>query len=295
MSRYEKNLHWSAMVGAALLIIVSLVAGAVSISEARTIVVKAHRGDPTRNCDRLLDELEKINNTSADNPALIKLRPGIYDCEGTSVIMKPFVDIEGSGQKTTLIRGSVNSLGSGPSTLAVVHGANDAELRNLTVENTCGAGGVCFALLDQATSMSIRMVTAITRSSGVSIAIELFGTATLDDVTAIAGSATISASSGISANGSATVEMNNVTATSLGGVTRSEGLAVQGVSTATARNSRFKGSFVGVNTAPSVTVNLVSTQLDGGSLSKGGVATFNCVAVYDKNFDALDENCDPIP
>jgi len=292
MSRYGKNLPWSALVGRAFL--VSLVAGAVGISEARTIHVKARPGAATENCNKLLARLGGITSTSADNPTLIKLAPGIYDCGGTSLIMKPFVDIEGSGQKTTLIRGTVSSpLGSGPSALAVVHGANDAELRNLTVENTCAAGGVCFALLDSATSMSIRMVTAITGSSGVSIAIELLGTATLDGVTAIAGIATTSVSAGVSANGSATVEMNNVTATSLGGVTRSEGLAVTGVSTATARNSRFKGSFFGVNTAPSVTVNLVSTQLDGGSASRGGVATFNCVAVYDKNFDALDENCDP--
>ena len=102
MSRYGKSLHWSALVGGALLVIVSLVAGAVGISEAGTI-------EEVDDCEELLEELGEITNTSADNPALIKLEPGIYDCGGTSVIMKPFVDIEGSGQKTTLIRGSVNS------------------------------------------------------------------------------------------------------------------------------------------------------------------------------------------
>lgn len=114
----------------------------------------------------------------------------------------------------------------------------------------------------------------------------------LEDVTAIAETATTSVSHAVSVE-SGSVEMNNVTAISLGGVSGSDGLGVLGTATATARNSRFRGFFYGVNLAPNATVNLISTQLDGGRSSGG--ATYNCVGAYDGNFNALDGNCDPIP
>jgi len=290
MSKAWKTLEAGRPGGRALLVVASLVA-AVGIGEARTIRLRATPDRATYNCAKLLWALGTIPNASADNPSLIRLGPGIYDCGGRPVIMKPFVDIEGSGQKTTLIRGSATSDPNDPF-VAVVHGANDAQLRNLTVENTCGAGGICFGLLGQGTSVSIRTVTVTTGTARVSTAIRLWGTATLDGVTAIAGLATTSASRGVSVDGG-NIEMNNVTATSLGGVTVSSGLAVLYDGTATARNSRFKGLFHAVGVAPNATVNLVSTQLDWGSPYPAGVGTFNCVAAYDKNFDALDENCDP--
>ncbi|NND76523.1 MAG: hypothetical protein HKN44_16125, partial [Ilumatobacter sp.] len=76
--------------------------------------------------------------TDPDYPAasstqryLVWVAPGLYDDE--HVVMKPFVDIEGSGQGVTVLRSIGGDTWIGASSATVV-GADDAELRDLTVE-----------------------------------------------------------------------------------------------------------------------------------------------------------------
>jgi hypothetical protein len=69
---------------------------------------------------------------SASNPCLVKILPGRYDIGTSSLAMQPHVDIEGSGRDATFIRAA--------SSAATVYGANNAELRSLTVIND-GDGG----------------------------------------------------------------------------------------------------------------------------------------------------------
>ena len=76
--------------------------------------------------------LDSIADASASNRYLVWVAPGVYS---EAVTMKQFVDIEGSGELATKITAS----GSTTHTIATVLGANDAELRFLTVENTGGA------------------------------------------------------------------------------------------------------------------------------------------------------------
>ena len=59
--------------------------------------------------------------------------PGVYS---EQVTMKPYVDIEGSGELTT----KITYTGSGSPNTGTVLGASNAELRFLSVENTGGAG-----------------------------------------------------------------------------------------------------------------------------------------------------------
>ena len=54
------------------------------------------------------------------NPWLIKVEPGVYDVGASSVEMMEFVDIEGSGQERSVIRGGATS---------VVLGSDNAERR----------------------------------------------------------------------------------------------------------------------------------------------------------------------
>ena len=75
-----------------------------------------------------------ITDPSASNAYLVKVEPGIYDLEASSLFMRPFVDIEGSGEGITTI---TSALGSGSGTVV---GANNSELRYLTVKNTGEAG-----------------------------------------------------------------------------------------------------------------------------------------------------------
>lgn len=103
-----------------------------------TVVVNADPLDPAGNCTALRAALAGITDNSAARPYLIKLEPGVYNCGGNStgatnnnnLDMKPFVDIEGSGQGVTTILGDTND-----DSEAVLGMAGNAELRHLTVEN----------------------------------------------------------------------------------------------------------------------------------------------------------------
>jgi hypothetical protein len=74
--------------------------------------------------------LNSITDASDSNRYLVWVAPGVYT---EAVTMKPYVDIEGAGELTTRI----TFIGSAANTGTVV-GANNAELRFLTAENTGG-------------------------------------------------------------------------------------------------------------------------------------------------------------
>ncbi|MEM7223337.1 MAG: hypothetical protein AAF495_10185 [Pseudomonadota bacterium] len=90
-----------------------------------TVLVRAE-GTPNENCNALLDALVDTSIATESDPYLIKLEAGIYDCRFPLVVeMNPYVDIEGSGQTTTVIRGH---------SLPVLKVAAHSELRQVTVE-----------------------------------------------------------------------------------------------------------------------------------------------------------------
>ncbi len=99
----------------------------------QTVHVHPVPGDHTASGTALLNALAAINNASATKRYLLKLEPGIYDLGSTELVMKPYVDIEGSGQQTTVIQGTGNA---DPGVTAVVEGAASSELRNLQVKST---------------------------------------------------------------------------------------------------------------------------------------------------------------
>jgi hypothetical protein len=72
--------------------------------------------------------INSITDASATKQYLIKVEPGTYD---TNVFMKPFVDLEGSGEDSTVIR----TAGATPTAFM----ANNSELRFATFEHD-GAG-----------------------------------------------------------------------------------------------------------------------------------------------------------
>jgi hypothetical protein len=74
--------------------------------------------------------INSITNASATNPCTVRIMPGVYT---ESVTMKPFVSLVGSGQESTKI---VSAGGN------AVAGANDAEIRDLTIEGSAGAAGI---------------------------------------------------------------------------------------------------------------------------------------------------------
>lgn len=92
---------------------------------------------------------------SSTNPCLVKILPGVYDIGSTSLQMQDYVDIAGSGENVTKITGNISGLSTG-----IIEGADNAELRLLTVENI-GGGSDKNGIYNNSASPKITGVTAI--------------------------------------------------------------------------------------------------------------------------------------
>ena len=89
--------------------------------------------------------IDGITDAAVDKPYLIKLGPGEYTIEPDMTTFEglkiaPFISIMGSGQGVTILKGAVSS-GAADATSAIVSGASDASLTDLSVENTGGGSG----------------------------------------------------------------------------------------------------------------------------------------------------------
>lgn len=130
---------------------------------------------------QLTQAVAGITDASASNPYLVKIEPGIYDLDNRSLPMRAYVDIEGSGEGVTTI---TSALGTG---LGTVIGANNSELRQLTVKNTGEPNQQVVGIFTESTSPRISHVTAIASGGSENYGIHTSnGTPVLDYVTASA-------------------------------------------------------------------------------------------------------------
>jgi len=116
--------------------------GAVTPSKigfySNVIIVALSGGDFTSP----VDAMNSITDASAANPYLVKIMPGIYSIS-SSLQMKDYVDIEGSGETVTKIVGNGLSTTVGTQSCGgsgVVIGGVAAEIRSLTIENSAATG-----------------------------------------------------------------------------------------------------------------------------------------------------------
>ncbi len=100
--------------------------------------------------------LTAISDAAATNRYLVWVAPGVYT---ESVTMEPYVDIQGAGELVT----KITYQGSGTTAGGTVIGADNAELRFLTVENT---GGNTYAIAINNTSASPRITHVTCIASG---------------------------------------------------------------------------------------------------------------------------------
>jgi hypothetical protein len=121
----------------------------------RTIVVSPVPDHPSASGLALLSALASIKGASQSDPWLLKLEPGVYDVGANPVIMKPYVDIEGSGEGVTRITGA----GAADSSTGAIVGASNTELRLITVENR-GQNDYSTAIFLNSVSMKLVHVTA---------------------------------------------------------------------------------------------------------------------------------------
>jgi len=111
---------------------------------------------------------------TASSPWLIKIEPGVYNVIGSSITMPPFVDIEGSGQSSTLIAGTTTPLRT----------SGNAEIRDLTISCTAAQ---CIAIDNNGSPRITRVTARVENAQSISAAIvSRGGSPTLLDVTVIA-------------------------------------------------------------------------------------------------------------
>lgn len=179
---------------------------AADVQGYANIVVVAKAGGDYASIQAALDS---ITDASAANRYLVRIAPGTYV---ERVTMKPYVDLEGAGEFVTRI-----SYGASPSAVTgTVVGADDAELRFLSVENS-GGDTSAFAIFNNGTSPRLTHVTA--RASGGSYNIGVYsisGAPIMSDVTVRATGA--GTNYGVS-NNNATTTMNDMTVVAAGGST----------------------------------------------------------------------------
>lgn len=122
----------------------------------QTVYVHPVPGDATASGTRLINALAGITNASATKRYVVKVEPGIYDVGSTGLQMKPYVDIEGSGQEATVIKGVG---GSTEGTTGVIVGAASSEIRDLQVKAAGTMSATIGILLPDGANTSVKDVT----------------------------------------------------------------------------------------------------------------------------------------
>lgn len=98
--------------------------------------------------------MNSITDASAANPYLLYIGPGQYTLT-TPLVMKPFVDVTGSGEQVTWLMGAISSTVA-DETSAIVKGANNAALSQLSVSNT-GGGDLSFGIFTTGLNVTARL------------------------------------------------------------------------------------------------------------------------------------------
>ena len=295
---------------------------------ANVIVVAKSGGDFTDP----ISAINSITDASSSNPYLLKIMPGIYTLSaGAFLQMKAYVDIEGSGESTTRIVGSVDAVSSqaGIPYPALVNGALNSELRLLTFEN---AGGGNNNIAVQGVGTIISSVTVLSSGNAQAIGIIAGDSTIIRNATVIvtssspvigimnAGAPDISNST-ISLSGagnkygffgfSGAGKINNVTVTtsSTGASTGvlnsggsielrnftfragSDGYGVESCGYMQIHNSSFEGVTTTINNACDGRVNVVGTKMSVGGVRNIGASVTVCAGVYDSNYVFYPNTC----
>jgi hypothetical protein len=235
----------------------------------RTVIVSPV-GTNAQNGQALLDALASIKDASASKPYLLYIEPETYDLGNRALQMKPYVDIEGSGELNTTIVSSVTQDANGLDH-GTVQGADNSEMRFLTARNTSSATGANFriAVLNNDASVRLTHVTAEATGGGngyinIGVSNEGDSNTTMTDVTATASGPGRNAGVQIS-DGSLTIRQSKLSATG-------------------------SGSSVALLQVGEGSIKVALSQLVGGV---DGNNTTQCFDNYDENLDAV--NCRSAP
>jgi len=222
----------------------------------RTVVVNPVPGSATASGTGLLTALSAISGSSL-NPWLVKVEPGVYDIGTSSLQMKPFVDLEGSGQGTTRIQGQ------GADTVRL---SNNSELRDLTASNNHPTNAIAVTGYGEIGGARISRVTAEavvpgapsgTGAQGISLSGSSSSGAPVLILNTVA-SASAQQAVGILVGGSARVKMSEVRAGASASA-GANGAQIVSPSTVEAYSSQFEVECSTPNACYSLRVDMPST------------------------------------
>lgn len=163
--------------------------------------------------------IESITDAATDNPYLVVIGPGVYALT-TTMTMKPYVSVAGSGQQVTRLMGEVSHVDSFYMSFLVVV-ADNTTLRDLTVVNT-GDGGIATAIFTENSSSIIQDVTALCSNGNINFGIATYNSSSnLINVTAKAFNGNNNVGVDIACS---SVTMNNVYAEAYDGSTYNYGV-----------------------------------------------------------------------
>ncbi|HEX2913183.1 MAG TPA: hypothetical protein VH186_20440 [Chloroflexia bacterium] len=269
------------------------------ISLSHTIIVSPN-GTPAQNGTALLNAMVSIsgNAPSAGNPYLLKLEPGQYDLGNQTLVLVPFVDLEGSGEETTVISSSgnanqatlvaasnsetrfikINGSGGRQAGVYVPTGVSEVYLTHVTISTTAPFGNVEYALLNRG---AVRVDSSTFSVSGGSLNVALFndntGSATLlnSALNAWGGNQTYAF-----ANNSGSITVHNDTLNAWGAVTDNIALHNNVGGTATVQNSTLSASG-GKNSI--AFQNYSDAKVENSSLNTSGATSNYAIYNYNSN------------
>ena len=152
-------------------------------AEDRVVVIPMGSAKPLQNVvtvakgnGKFTDPVAAVNSitdATATNPYLVLIAPGIYTLT-TTLVMKPYVDISGSGENITKLTGAISSA-TPDATSAIVKGANHTTLSNLSISNT-GSNLYSLGIYTTGLGFSAQLQQVLTTATGGTYNVGIFNT-----------------------------------------------------------------------------------------------------------------------
>ena len=254
----------------------------------RTVVVSPVPGDEVASGTALLAAMANITTASATNPGLVLVEPGVYDLGSTTdgLTLKSYVDLRGSGEGVTTIKGSGSQVLSCSDCINV-------EVSRLTVDATAVANyGIYQAATTVAGTFTLSQLTVVGGNGNSDMGIFLNGAGGDDKITIR--DVTVSMTAGSTntygiylINGDFSIVRTRVTVAMGASTSTGGGIRVQGSASVTAvgdiRDSVISvsgASAVGIQALFAFITNITVVNSASGADSSTGIFANSSAAVF---------------